>query len=61
MQQLGLFDTLRRPADQADGGYHVGAKWGRFAETKADALFYAACEIESRLNEQCCGRASHRK
>lgn len=37
-------------ADQAGNGYRVGAKWGRFAETKADALFYAASEIEERLS-----------
>lgn len=101
MQQLSLFDTLRRPAvripvdpdgpvlqgepdfvytlphprlawnraeieihrhenglwmwstewncDNGGGGYRVGAKWGKFAETRDDALFYAACELEAKL------------
>ncbi|MCF6371081.1 hypothetical protein [Rhizobium halophilum] len=31
------------------GGYRVGVKWGKFAETREDALFYAAREIEQRL------------
>lgn len=29
--------------------YRVGEKWGKFAETREDALFYAAAEIECRL------------
>lgn len=36
-------------ADMSGGGYRVGAKWGKFAETRDDALFYACCEIESNL------------
>lgn len=31
------------------GGYKVGVKWGRFAETRDDALFYAVAEIEAGL------------
>lgn len=35
--------------DSAGGSYRVGAKWGKFAETREDALFYAVQEIEQRL------------
>ena len=35
--------------DNSGGGYRVGAKWGKFAQTRDDALFYAASEIEARL------------
>lgn len=35
--------------DNFGGGYRVGAKWGRFAQTRDDALFYAASEIEESL------------
>lgn len=31
------------------GGYRVGAKWGKFAETRDDALFYAVRELTDRL------------
>ncbi|RWX72512.1 hypothetical protein [Mesorhizobium sp. M2A.F.Ca.ET.039.01.1.1] len=31
--------------------YKVGAKWGKFAESKDDALFYAVQEIERRLEK----------
>ncbi|WP_294138359.1 hypothetical protein [Sphingomonas sp.] len=30
------------------GGYRVGAKWGNFAKTRDDALFYACEEIRER-------------
>ncbi|MDX0541657.1 hypothetical protein GOC59_18915 [Sinorhizobium medicae] len=33
-------------------GYRVGAKWGKFADTREDALFYAACEIEDALRDK---------
>jgi hypothetical protein len=32
-------------------GYRVGPKWGRFAETRADALFWAVRELVGRLPE----------
>lgn len=32
------------------GGYRVGPKWGKFAETRDDALFYAIEELSSRLD-----------
>ncbi len=39
-----------------DGGqgscYRVGPKWGKFAETRDDALFYACRELEQRLSVQ---------
>ncbi|MCA0027355.1 MULTISPECIES: hypothetical protein [unclassified Mesorhizobium] len=35
--------------DSGGSGYRVGAKWGKFAESKADALYYAVREIEGRL------------
>ena len=37
--------------DQCGGGYRVGPKWGHFAETRDDALFYAASEIIGRLKD----------
>lgn len=36
-------------ADMGGGGYRVGAKWGKFAETRDDALYYACCELETRV------------
>lgn len=36
-------------ADMGGGGYRVGAKWGNFAETREDALFYACVELERKL------------
>lgn len=36
--------------DMGGGGYRVGEKWGKFAETQADALYYACVEIEERLS-----------
>lgn len=33
----------------AGGGYKVGEKWGQFAETRDDALFYAAEELIARI------------
>lgn len=32
-------------------GYRVGAKWGKFAESRSDALFYACQEIRSGIKE----------
>ena len=36
--------------DMGGGGYRVGEKWGKFAETQGDALYYACVEIENRLS-----------
>lgn len=33
------------------GGYRVGRKWGKFAETIDDALYYAVDELLSRIEE----------
>ncbi|PZU95519.1 MAG: hypothetical protein DI527_00490 [Chelatococcus sp.] len=30
-------------------GYRVGEKWGRFAESREDALHYALAELDERL------------
>lgn len=38
--------------DNFGGGYRVGPKWGRFAQTRNDALFYAGSEIEERLKDK---------
>ncbi|MDX0548558.1 hypothetical protein GOC81_22860 [Sinorhizobium medicae] len=35
--------------DNGGRGYRVGAKWGKFAETHEDALFYAASETKTRF------------
>lgn len=35
--------------DSCGHGYRVGPKWGKFAQTRDDALFYAVREITSRL------------
>ncbi|MDX8513550.1 hypothetical protein [Mesorhizobium captivum] len=35
--------------DSRGSGYKVGPKWGKFAESKADALFHAVRELEDRL------------
>ena len=32
------------------GGYRVGAKWGNFAQTRDDALFYACEEMRTRMH-----------
>lgn len=39
-------------ADMGGGGYRVGEKWGKFAATREDALFYACEELERRLDGQ---------
>jgi hypothetical protein len=44
--------STSRYCDNAGGGYRVGEKWGKFAETREDALFYAVTEIEQRLDEK---------
>ncbi len=31
------------------GGYHVGPKWGKFAETRDAALFHAVQELKATL------------
>lgn len=31
------------------GGYRVGEKWGNFASTRNDALFYAVAELRERV------------
>lgn len=36
--------------EEQGSGYRVGPKWGKFAESRADALFYAVREITSRLD-----------
>lgn len=36
-------------ADMCGGGYRVGAKWGKFAQSRDDALFYACEELQQRL------------
>lgn len=40
------------------GGYQVGPKWGNFAETKEDAIYWAACELEDRLSGHADADAS---
>lgn len=35
--------------DGEGSGYQVGPKWGKFAETRDDALFYAIAEMRTRL------------
>lgn len=37
-------------ADQGGKSYRVGPKWGNFAETREDAIYYAACEILARAH-----------
>lgn len=37
--------------DQQGSGYRVGPKWGKFAETRDDALFYAVRELHDRLHD----------
>lgn len=44
-------------ADLGGSGYRVGPKWGRFAQTREDALFYACEEIVSRLHEKATADA----
>ena len=34
--------------EHAQGGYHVGPKWGRFAATQGEAMHHAAREILDR-------------
>ena len=45
-------------SDGAGGGYRVGAKWGHFAETRDDALYYAIAELKERLARRPCADAS---
>lgn len=39
-------------ADSEGSSYRVGPKWGKFAETREDALFFAVEELESRLGRK---------
>lgn len=34
------------------GGYKVGPKWGRFAESRDDALFYAVREARKKIGDK---------
>lgn len=43
--------SVRFNCDGHGGGYRVGPKWGKFASSKADALFYAVKELEARLGD----------
>lgn len=36
-------------ADHHGSGYRVGPKWGKFAESRDDALFYACRELRANL------------
>lgn len=38
--------------DNGGSGYCVGPKWGKFAECREDALYYAACEIEASIKDR---------
>lgn len=42
------------------GGYRVGEKWGNFASTRDDALFYAIAELRERLGRHEGCKATHR-
>jgi hypothetical protein len=44
--------SISSMADMSGGGYRVGPKWGKFAETREDALFYACEEMLQRLGEK---------
>jgi len=35
--------------EQGGGSYRVGPKWGNFAQTRDDALFYACAEMRDRM------------
>lgn len=37
--------------EMCGSGYRVGPKWGKFAESRDDALFYAISEIREGLSE----------
>lgn len=39
-------------ADSEGSSYRVGPKWGKFAETREDALFFAVEELEQRLGRK---------
>lgn len=42
---------LNFAADSHGGGYRVGPKWGKFASSRDDALYYAAREMLSKLDQ----------
>lgn len=44
--------STKHSADMGGGGYRVGAKWGKFAETREDALFYACEEMLQRIGDK---------
>lgn len=39
-------------ADNAGGSYRVGEKWGRFAESRDDALYHAVGEIRDGIGRR---------
>jgi hypothetical protein len=49
---LWMWGTYLTRDDGSGGGYRVGRKWGRFAVSRDDALFYAGEEIRDRIRRR---------
>lgn len=57
---LWMWSTLLN-LDSGGGGYKVGRKWGNFAHSQGDALFYAKEEVRARLNDYRTTPASRKE
>lgn len=44
--------SIQSPADGFGSGYWVGAKWGKFARSRDDALHYAREEVRHLLTKR---------
>lgn len=40
--------------DGSGGGYAFSPKWGKFADSKDDALFYAIRELREKIERETC-------
>ncbi|WP_435170733.1 hypothetical protein [Falsirhodobacter sp. 1013] len=51
---LWMWSTSYHLEDMSGGSYKVGPKWGKFAPTRSDALFYAAEELIEKMGKKSC-------
>lgn len=49
---LWMWSVSLHGDEGAGGGYKVGPKWGRFAESRDDALFFAVQEATKKIGDK---------
>jgi len=55
-----MWAVQRHFSNDSGGGYRVGPKWGRFAVTRFDALFYACRELDEIARHAMARRGPRR-